>query len=312
MKPFLYLAALAFLACSAHADTAGSDPAACPEGQAVSLEEIAATHKAILYGEYHGTNEMPAAFADQVVALARKGRRIVVALEYPRRLQGDLDAVMAAPDEVKALDAFAMHHTNDGRTSDAMRNMLLSLRALKLAGADIQVIAADSDAQPSEADAARAAAFDLPARVDRKLGQRDLDLAMNAREACEATGCDLILLYAGNVHTRLEIMQSSMMNMISGEQTPFWTAPAGYVLSRFMPTASVYLAHRGGSATNRTEQGIGLRKISPALPDFAMEDGLYYCASPDWPVSHVLSVGEISSSADTLAPLPDMEPAPFR
>ena len=312
MKSVLTIVAGAVLALSSHAETVGPAAAACPEGQAVSLEEIAATHKAILFGEYHGTAEMPAAFADQVVALARKDRRIVVALEYPRRLQGDLDAVMAAPDEVKALDAFATHHTGDGRTSDAMRNMLLALRALKLAGADIHVVAADADARQTEAEAARAAALDLPGRVDRALGRRDIELALNAEEACEAVGCDLILLYAGNAHTKLEIVQSAMMNMQTGDLTPFWTAPAGYVLSRSMPTASVYLAHRGGYATNRTEQGVSMREIRPTLVDFEMADGVFYCASSDATVSHVLSVGKIASSPDTLAPLPDFDPIPFR
>lgn len=304
MRTILSAAALAMLAGTAQAEAAGEDVSACPEGQVVSFEDLTATHKAILYGEYHGTREMPAMFADQVAQAAADGRRIVVALEYPPDWQGDLDAVMAAPDELAALDAFATHHTGDGRTSNAMRNLLLQLRALKLAGADIHVIAADASRIRSEADKAAVAGLDLPASVDPVLGVRDLDLALHSKAACEAINCDLILLYAGNMHTRLATTESSMLNTKTGETTSFRTAPAGFVLKQFMPVASVYLAHRGGLATNRTGNVQSTREVDPAVPGYAVEDGVYYCAGAD-NVSHVLSVGKILSSADTLAPAPE-------
>ena len=293
------LAVVTLMAFGARAET--DAPEACPQGQAVSFEDLAAAHKAILFGEYHGTKEMPAAFAEAVREAAGGGRRVVVALEYPPGWQGDLDAVMAAPNEMAAIDAFAMHHTADGRTSDAMRNLLLQLRAMKLAGADVHVIAADSRRIRTEEEQAAVAALDLPDRVDRVLGVRDLDLALHSKAACEAVSCDLILLYAGNAHTRLSTMQSGMLNTRSGEVTPFWTAPVGYVLRQSMPVASVVLVHRGGLATNMTGNFVSTREVQPTAPGYSVEDGVYYCAGPD-NVSHVLSVGTIVSSADTLAP----------
>lgn len=288
-------------ALGAIAEEAQISSTACPEGQAVSFEEIAASHKAILYGEYHGTQEMPAMFADAVAAAAGSDRRVVVALEYPADWQADLDAVMSAPNEVAALDAFADHHTADGRTSNAMRNMLLQLRALKAAGADIHVIAADTRRIRTQAERAAVAALDLPVTVDRTLGVRDLDMALKAKAACEETACELILLYAGNFHTRLATFESYMLNTETGEKTPFRVAPVGYVLSQFMPAASVYLVHRGGYAFNQRGNAVGMNEVYANAPDFVHEDGVYYCTGPD-SISHVLSVGRVSSSADTLAP----------
>jgi hypothetical protein len=280
---------------------ASNDDAACAEGQAVSFEDLAGTYKAILFGEYHGTRQMPAVFGEAVTHAAAGGRRVLVALEYPPEWQTDLDAVMAAPDELAALDAFAMHHTQDGRTSDAMRNMLLQLRALKLAGADIHVVAADSRRYRTDEDRAAVEALDLPDSVDPALGVRDLDLALHAKAACEAAGCDLILLYAGNMHTRLATTQSRMLNTKTGEITPFRVAPAGFVLKKYMPVASVMLVHRGGLATSRTGNFLSTREVTPTAPDYVPEDGVFYCAGPD-SVSHMFSVGWVSPSGDTLAP----------
>ena len=304
MRAILSLTALALLAVTAEAETAETEIAACAEGQAVSFEELAAAHKAILYGEYHGTKQMPAGFADAVTQAAAGERRVLVALEYPPEWQADLDAVMAAPDELAALDAFSMHHTKDGRTSDAMRNMLLQLRALKLAGADIHVVAADSRRYRTDADKAAVAALDLPDSVDPVLGVRDLDLALHAKAACQAVGCDLILLYAGNMHTRLATTQSGMLNTKTGEITPFRTAPAGFVLKKFMPVASVMLVHQGGLSTSRSGNFLSTREVTPTVPDYVSEDGVYYCTGPD-SVSHMFSVGRVMSSEDTLAPAPE-------
>lgn|GEM_PF-1555382 len=296
MRVFQAITVAAFLAAGAQAEEATFKPAACEEGQAVAFEDLAAAYSAILFGEYHGTTEMPEAFGNAVAQAAGNGRRIVVALEYPPDWQDDLDSVMAAPDEVAAMDAFAMHHTGDGRTSDAMRNMLLQLRALKLAGADIHVIAADKRRERTVEEAEQAAALDLPDMVDRTLGQRDIDLALHSKAACEAIGCDLILLYAGNMHTRLSITESGWFDE-AGNKTPFWTAPAGYVLAQFMPAASVYLFHRGGYGMSQSTEGMyGMRKLTPSAPEFVAEDEVYYCTGGDPMFSHALSVGKVTPS----------------
>ena len=141
MRTILSLTALALLAVTAEAETAETEAPTCAEGQAVSFEDLAAAHKAILFGDYHGTQEMPEAFGDAVAEAAGGDRRVVVALEYPANWQPDLDAMMAAPDEVTALDVFARRSTRDGRTSEAMRNLLLQLRALlQLLGARARVV----------------------------------------------------------------------------------------------------------------------------------------------------------------------------
>ena len=271
--------------------------AMCPEGQSVSIETLAGTHKAILFGEYHGTREMPEVFGDMVGEAAAGGRRVVVALEYRANWQADLDAVMAAPNEVSALDAFAMHSTRDGRTSDAMRNLLLQLRALKLAGANVTVRAIDM-AWPDPTAVSRAAELGLPPGIDQQYGLRNIIMGLNAVQVCEEAQCDLLMVYAGNMHTRLDVMDSSIYNPIEEKVIEFREAPAGYIIVQNMPTAAVYLGHRGGWATNRTKLGFGMHEIEPVLPDFAVEDGIIYCMGNG---TYFQSVGKIYSSEDSLA-----------
>ena len=71
MRTILSLTALALLAVTAEAETAETEAPTCAEGQAVSFEDLAAAHKAILFGDYHGTQEMPEAFGDAVAVHVR-------------------------------------------------------------------------------------------------------------------------------------------------------------------------------------------------------------------------------------------------
>ncbi|WP_300553612.1 hypothetical protein [Maricaulis sp.] len=304
MKPIAAIITALAVALSAGAETPKAP--ACAEGQAVSFEDLAAAHKAILYGDYHGTREMPAVFADAVAQAAAGERRVLVALEYPPEWQADLDAVMAALDELAALDAFSMHHTKDGRTSDAMRNMLLQLRALKLAGADIHVVAADSRRYRTDEDRAAVSALDLPDSVDRTLSVWDLDLALHTKAACEAVDCDLILMFAGNYHTGLATRPSQVIDPMTGEATSNRAATAGFVLNKFTPVASVMLVHRGGMAHNRVAGKLAIREELATAPDFMEEDGVYYCTGPH-SFTHMFSVGLVFPSEDTLAPAPESQ-----
>ena len=294
MRTILSLTALALLAVTAEAETAETEAPTCAEGQAVSFEDLAAAHKAILFGDYHGTQEMPEAFGDAVAEAAGGDRRVVVALEYPANWQPDLDAMMAAPDEVMALDVFARRSTRDGRTSEAMRNLLLQLRALKLAGADVTVRAIDM-ARPAPNAVSRAAELGLPPEIDQQRGLRNIIMGLNSVEACEMVECDLLMMFSGNAHTRLDVRDSASYMPTEGEITSYREAAAGNIIVRKMPTASVYLSHRGGYARNQSPDGVfGLRELTPTAPGYVAEDRTYYCTGERDRYTHVFSVGPVS------------------
>ena len=292
MKHLVAIITVLGVVLSAGADT--PEAPTCAEGQAVSFEELAAAHKAILFGDYHGTLEMPEAFGDAVAEAAGSDRRVVVALEYPANWQRDLDAMMAAPDELAALDVFARRSTRDGRTSDAMRNLLLQLRALKLAGADVTVRAIDI-ARPAPKARARAAELGLPPEIDQQRGLRNIIMGLNSVEACEMVECDLLLMFSGNAHTRLDVMDSASYMPTEGETTSYREAAAGNIIARKMPTASVYLSHRGGYARNQSPDGVfGARELTPTTPGYVAEDRTYYCTGERDRYTHVFSVGQVS------------------
>ena len=98
--------------------------------------------KILLMGEVHGTNEMPALFAEYVCHVSRKPGRTVVGVEIDEREDATLQLgfASASPEEVwrRELDHFR-DGTNDGRSSEAVLKMLLRLYELRESGRDIEV-----------------------------------------------------------------------------------------------------------------------------------------------------------------------------
>ncbi len=127
------------LALIAAASLLGAQPACSPPEGADTL--LAMPQRYIIVGESHGTAEAPAAFAELVCAAAERGP-VTIALELPTAMQPQLDAFLGAPDEAAAVQALAGTHfmnprMNDGRSSQAMLAMLLSIRELRVQGRDV-------------------------------------------------------------------------------------------------------------------------------------------------------------------------------
>jgi hypothetical protein len=102
----------------------------------------------VLVGESHGTNEVPAMFADLVCG-ASATRKVVVALEQPPEEQGAIDAFIESDGGAAAKAAFLKSPIwsgpfRDGRSSQAMLALFEQLRHLKHEGR-IQAVVAFSD-----------------------------------------------------------------------------------------------------------------------------------------------------------------------
>lgn len=103
----------------------------------------------VLIGEMHGTSETPAAFAQIVCEAALRGP-VTVALEMSEAMQPNLDAFLIAHSDAAALSPlegtpFLDPTMTDGRTSQAMLEMMQSLRRLKAEGRDIAIHAFQPD-----------------------------------------------------------------------------------------------------------------------------------------------------------------------
>jgi hypothetical protein len=140
----------------------------------------------VFVGELHGSNETPAAFRNLVCDAIARGKHVTVALERPSKEQAALDNVLTAKDVAKAQESLlALHDWRevlDGRGSEAMLRLVLSLRELRRLQPDLQVVAFDA---PYTGNA--------PGARDKAMG--DALLALGA-----ARPHDIVLILTGNLH----------------------------------------------------------------------------------------------------------------
>lgn len=178
------------IALFAAASLLAAQPAACapPPGTEALL---AMSHRYIIVGESHGTTEAPAAFGEMICAAAERGP-VTVALELPTGMQSQLDAFLAAEDEAAALAAlegtpWLDPRMNDGRSSRAMMDMLLSVRRLRANGRDVALHA-----------------FQPSAPRPRELTQAwyELDMGHALAGAIYGRPQSKVLVIVGNLHAR--------------------------------------------------------------------------------------------------------------
>lgn len=245
-------------------------------------ELLALERRYIVVGELHGTTEVPAAFAQLVCAAAEQGPA-TVALELPAAMQPQLDAFLAATDEAAALAALEGTHflnprMNDGRSSRAMLEMMLSVRALRAAGRDVAFHAF----QPSRSR-------------PRELSQAwyELDMGHALAEAAYARPEARVLVLVGNLHAR---------------KTGFERLPdLGLPAAGHLPVAEVVtldLAQQGGEAWN-CQQECGARP-SRAVYDVEARGVMLEPAS-DGAYDGVLAVGPTTASP----PVAEDQPSPI-
>ncbi|MFN3791805.1 hypothetical protein [Massilia sp.] len=115
----------------------------------------------LVFGDVHGTREVPAFVAAYLCASARQQRKTTLALELPATAQDALDAFMAsqgAPQDVERLTAGGLWRSprQDGRTSIDTLRLIQRVRTLRAEGLDIRIAAIDSVAAPRQRSAAMA------------------------------------------------------------------------------------------------------------------------------------------------------------
>lgn len=142
----------------------------------------------LLFGELHGTDLSPAAFADVACHLGRKHGEVVIGLEIGHDEQERLDAFLASDgsegDRRRLLSgAFWTDPYQDGRRSRAMAELLEALRALRATGIDVRVVAFDP----------------LP---DVDFRDREEGMARNLVDAWRRHPGEPFAVLTGNIHPR--------------------------------------------------------------------------------------------------------------
>ena len=142
----------------------------------------------VLFGELHGTTEVPRFVVDLACQAASRGIVMDLGLELPGEEQLRIDSFLASggttQDEQALLEGqFWQRPLQDGRSSRAMADLLDRIRRLRRSGARIQVFLFDR-AKPGR--------------------NRDADMAKNILEVYAQKQEDLVLVLTGNLHAKTE------------------------------------------------------------------------------------------------------------
>jgi hypothetical protein len=140
----------------------------------------------VFIGEMHGSNETPAAFRDLVCDAIAQGKHVTVALERPTSEQAALNNILTSKDLSTAQELLlrlpGWKEVMDGRASEAMLRLLVSLRELRRLQPDLEVVA-----------------FDAPF-AGNSPGAREEAMGHALRSLSTARPHDLVLILTGNLH----------------------------------------------------------------------------------------------------------------
>jgi hypothetical protein len=238
----------------------------------------------VFIGELHGSNETPAAFRDLVCDAIAQGKHVTVALERPTSEQSALDNILTAKDLAEAKESLLQLHgwkeVLDGRASEAMLRLLVSLRELRSLHPDLKVVAFDAPYSGSPAGGSR----------DEALGHALLSLH-------PAKPNDLVLILTGNIHA----MQASKR----GYDLAAMYLPPKEILS-------LEVTDRGGESWSEdTTGGCGPWKGGVGDKDAKKPYGIFLDPSlaPFGKVDGVLSLGVPLTSSAPAAGEPSPVPA---
>jgi hypothetical protein len=286
--PLLFLLALALPA------TAAAFPACSPIPGSRQIWTRPSV-RWVFIGEIHGSNETPAAFRDLVCDALANGKHVTVALERPTSEQAALDGILTAKSKnLPEAEAFLLSQRDwkevlDGRSSEAMLRLVLSLRELRASHRDLSVVA-----------------FDAPYPLGVK-GARDQVLGKTLLALGKRKPHDLILILTGNIH---------------GMEAPiFGYDPA----AMYIPEAerlSLQVTDRGGESWTEGEDGCGPSKggagdkraphplgifLDPSLAPFNKVDGVLSLGVPL--TASLPAVGDYSPSLPCRVKFLSQQPA---
>ena len=271
----------------------------CRQEYAVTIEQVISSGDTLLVGERHGTVEMPAYFQNLVKVVAERRAPVLVALEFSEKWQPFFDEPFS--DTNKLPSNFDEIATVDGRSTKSMIQMINNIKRLRDLGHDITLRAVDPGSLRQltevELDSVDHLIW-LPENVDIMRSTRDIRMAINTKRSCEDVGCEFILYYAGDVHTRKAITNSATMNIKTGERTSFALATSGYILSRFADVTSLQLVHEGGVMKVTNADGVSrVFNVKPNVPPYVTGANTPFCTTTEnREVDYVINLGDITKS----------------
>jgi hypothetical protein len=171
--------ALLWSACS-------SPPSALDCAPIEGAGELVASRRVIFVGEVHGTAETPRLAGDLACHALRADKPVLLALELPASDNALLEKLLETGETGPLLASpFWSREEQDGRSSQAMLELLQRAHALRAAGKPIEVVGFEVERT----------AGTMPAERDRAMAEQLLG-------AMQAHPGSLVVALAGNVHGR--------------------------------------------------------------------------------------------------------------
>jgi hypothetical protein len=176
------------------------------------LETVPTESRLLIFGEPHGTQEIPRVVGGIICQLAQRRAPIVVGIEQPETDQPRIDAFVASSgrhaDRAALLaSTFWRREQQDGRSSVAMLALIEQVRTLRAAGNDVRIVAFDVSQER----------FEDP-KVDRDAEMAKTILAMRT-----ASPNALFVVLTGNLHAMTAPLDDGYL-------------PMGVYLRRAVPT----------------------------------------------------------------------------
>ena len=261
--PPMRIALQFFLTMGLAINVAGAGTSCSPVPGADQIWARAGVHW-VFIGEFHGSNETPAAFYDLVCDAIAHGKHVTVALERTTDEQAAIDKVITSRDPDAAKESLLRLHgwkeVMDGRASEAMLRLLLSLRELHSHHHDLKVVA-----------------FDAP--YTGGAGEREKAMAEALLALRPTMPNDLVLILTGNLHA----MQATKR----GYDLAAMYLPRQEILS-------LEVTDRGGETWSQSlEDGCGPQKGGAEDKDVNRPRGIFLGPSlaPFGKVDGILSLG---------------------
>jgi hypothetical protein len=234
----------------------------------------------MLFGEMHGTQEIPAFIADVVCITARRRIPVTLGLEIPFEEQAAIDRFLdsgggAAAEARLTEGGFWRPKLQDGRPSIAMLRLIGQARALRASGHKVRIVAYDSK----------------PGTISQ---ERDRVMARNLATVAGREPRSLLVVLSGNVHNRLTRGVS-------------WNSeyePMGYLLTKSISSLriiSLNVSHEGGEAWGCRSPSPDSEEVTCAPYSYRLQVGasawsVELNAAPGAPFSGTYGVGRISAS----------------
>lgn len=190
--------------------------------------------RVLLMGEVHGTNESPAFVGQLACATAKAQKSLSVGLEITVVEQARIDRYLVSrgtrKDRLELIaGTFWTRKRQDGRSSQAMYELIERLRKLRHKGADITVVAVDETVYES----------------------REAGMARNIQRLAESSK-DQIIVLLGNLHPR----------KTKGVSWDHDYEPIGYRLSQVQPFSVLISANVGSAWVCAPDCGVKAQKAT--------------------------------------------------